>query len=71
MSKQNVEKMLSTELEALNNIIDMKIVKGFPYTKEAREHKYLLARLMQSKKRSKSSFLNVLSRFNSVSNIFL
>ena len=60
MSKINVEKMLLTELEALNRTIDMKIIKGYSYVKEARQHKYLLARLTQSRK-SRMSFLGKLS----------
>jgi len=60
MSKTNVEKMLTAELESLNNTIDMKIIKGQSYVKEARQHKYLMARLVQSKK-SRVSFLGRLS----------
>jgi hypothetical protein len=70
MSKQNVEKILFKELEALNNTIDMKIIKGLDYSKEAREHKYLLARLIQSKKGSKP-ILSLFSRFSSVPTFFL
>ena len=61
MSKYNVEKMLHIELESLNNRIDMKIIKGLSYTKEARQHKYLLARLLQSKKSSRISIFSRMS----------
>lgn len=70
MSKQNVEKILRKELESLNNQIDRKIIKGLDYAKEAREHKYLLARLIQSKKGSKP-ILSFLGRFSSVPTLFL
>lgn len=68
MSKHNVEKMLYKELEALNNTIDMKIIKGLSYVKEANAHKYLLARLLQSKKASKHS---IFSRWSFVPTLFL
>jgi hypothetical protein len=59
--KTNVEKLLQRELEILNHSIDMKIIKGVSYAKEARRHKYLLARLLSSKKASRSSFFSRLS----------
>jgi hypothetical protein len=68
MSNQNVEKMLFTELESLNNTIDMKIIKGLSYVKEAKQHKYLLARLLQNKKYSKQSMFG---RFSFVPAFFL
>jgi hypothetical protein len=43
MSKQNLEKTLRQELEALNDVIDCKIIKGLPYAREARRHKFLLS----------------------------
>lgn len=68
MSTHNVEKILREELESLNRVIDKKILKGVPYNKEAREHKYLLARLIQMQKRTKVSFL---SKFALVPTLFL
>ena len=68
MSKQNVEKMLFKELESLNNTIDMKIIKGLSYAREARQHKYLLARLLQTKKASRTSLFG---RFSFVPTLFL
>ncbi|MDB5266237.1 MAG: hypothetical protein JWN89_52 [Parcubacteria group bacterium] len=61
MSKHNVEKMLRTELEALNNTIDMKIVRGQSYVREARAHKYLLARISQMRKVARGGFFQKLS----------
>ncbi|KND48906.1 MAG: hypothetical protein AB200_00565 [Parcubacteria bacterium C7867-005] len=61
MSTQNVEKILRKELETLNNTIDKKILKGLSYAKEAREHKYLLARLLERKRASRLSFFSKLS----------
>lgn len=45
MTQYNLEKQLKKQLEALNEIIDRKIVRGVSYSKEAREHKYVLTRL--------------------------
>ena len=45
MSKQNLEKELRSELEALNDQIDRKIIKGLSYVREARRHKFLLGSL--------------------------
>jgi hypothetical protein len=45
MSKHQVKTTLKREIRALNNRIDEKIIKGLPYTKEARHHKILSARL--------------------------
>lgn len=43
MSKQNLEKELRRELEALNDQIDRKIIKGMSYVRESRRHKFLLS----------------------------
>lgn len=45
MSKQNFEKSLKKELRVLNEIIDMKIVRGLSYASEAKRHKFVLASL--------------------------
>lgn len=68
MSTHNIEKVLRNELESLNRLIDKKILKGASYTKEAREHKYLLARLIQMQKRLRPSFF---SRLAFVPTLFL
>lgn len=45
MSKQKLSKIIKRELQALNETIDWKIVKGLSYQNEARRHKMLLRQL--------------------------
>ncbi|KND48222.1 MAG: hypothetical protein AB201_01330 [Parcubacteria bacterium C7867-006] len=56
MSKQNFEKSLKKELRVLNEIIDMKIVRGLSYAQEARRHKFILNSLTNIK-RTKSGWM--------------
>lgn len=46
MSKRNLEKNIKDEMSRLNDIIDLKIIRGIPYKREATRHKFLLMRLM-------------------------
>lgn len=61
MSKQNFEKSLKKELRVLNEIIDMKIVRGLSYANEAKRHKFILSSLANVKKTKSSWFLSSLS----------
>lgn len=45
MSRRNLEKSLKRELRALNEIIDQKIIRGLPYNREAKRHKFILSSL--------------------------
>jgi hypothetical protein len=63
MKKHYLEREIEKQLAALNKTIDYKILKGRSYAREAVEHKYLLARLIQVKKYRRASFL---SRFSLV-----
>lgn len=45
MSKISLEKNIRSELSRLNDIIDLKIIKGLPYKREALRHRFLLYRL--------------------------
>jgi hypothetical protein len=45
MSKSTLKKEIQHEIVRINKVIDRKILKGLPYTREARHHKLLLARL--------------------------
>ncbi len=45
MSKHQLKKELQREIVKVNKAIDRRIVRGLPYTTEARHHKILLARL--------------------------
>ncbi len=54
MSKQNFERTLRRELEVLNDQIDHKIIKGLPYGKESRRHKFIVQRLSEIRKNANS-----------------
>jgi hypothetical protein len=45
MSKLELIHDIKAELKRVNKTIDQKITRGLPYTKEARYHKMLVARL--------------------------
>jgi len=45
MSKNQLTHSIAVELRKLNEVIDMKIVRGQAYRAEARRHKELLSRL--------------------------
>ena len=56
MSKFILEKKIQTELKKINSIIDVKIIEGVSYRREALRHRFLLNRL---------SDLHRLSKFHS------
>jgi len=56
MTQTNVEKSLRRQLEILNDIIDRKIVRGFSYSREAQEHKFVLQKLSNIR-RAKSNWM--------------
>jgi len=62
MSKRHLENILKKELWDLNEVIDAKIVIGLPYTKEARRHKFLFARLLNAEKAEKKGWFSRLHR---------
>lgn len=45
MSKHRTVKILRAELERVNQEIDMRIIRGVSYAREARRHKFLLSQL--------------------------
>ncbi len=45
MSKITLEKTIREELQQINNVIDVKILKGLSYKREALRHRFLLSRL--------------------------
>jgi hypothetical protein len=67
MTTYTLEKMLTAELSSLNRAIDRKIMLGLPYSREARDHRLVLAKLMRLKRSSGSSLF---SRFNFASGLF-
>jgi hypothetical protein len=56
MSQIILEKNIKSELKKINEVIDIKIIKGLSYRREALRHRFLLYRL---------SDLHRLSRFHS------
>ncbi len=69
MSKIMLEKTIREELRKINDIIDLKILKGLPYKRESLRHRFLLSRLsdMHRLPKFRSSWLtrslNVLATF--------
>jgi hypothetical protein len=53
MSKFILEKKIKSELSRINDIIDVKIVKGMSYRREALRHRFLLNRLVDLHRVSK------------------
>ncbi|MDA1334926.1 MAG: hypothetical protein O2794_02830 [bacterium] len=45
MSSKQFERVITTELDKVNNRIDLKIIKGRSYRQDARRHKLLLQQL--------------------------
>ncbi len=45
MSKFILEKNIRAEIVKLNEVIDLKIIRGLPYRREALRHRFLLFRL--------------------------
>ncbi|MFA6520158.1 MAG: hypothetical protein WCT44_00970 [Candidatus Paceibacterota bacterium] len=52
MSQTQYLKMLEREIQRINKKIDLKIVEGKNYMKEAREHKLLLRKVRYHSRRS-------------------
>ena len=65
MSKYNLEKVLKKELEVLNDVIDQRIIRGLSYTHEAKRHKFILSRIQEMRRESKSG-INWLGRSFSI-----
>jgi hypothetical protein len=70
MTREQYLKIIERELHNLNKKIDVKILQGIDYAKEAREHKQLLHKIRQHSRRGfLGKFLNSLNRFPQFSNI--
>lgn len=52
MNKEQYLKIIERELHSINKKIDVKILQGVDYKKEAREHKELLKKIRQHRGRS-------------------
>ena len=70
MRREQYLKIIEREIHNINKKIDMKILKGMDYKKEALEHKQLLHKIRQhSRKGILGNLFNQLNRFPLFSNI--
>lgn len=52
MTREQYIKILQREIDKLNKQIDLKIIEGESYAKEAKEHKLLLRKMHQHKRKT-------------------
>lgn len=52
MNREQYVKIIEKELQNLNKRIDMKILQGIEYRKEARDHKILQKKMLQHSRKS-------------------
>ncbi len=65
MSQTQYLKMLEREIQKINNKIDMKILQGETYFKEARDHKLLLRKVRyHTRKGLMNRLINLFFRTN-------
>lgn len=62
MSKNQFLKILERDLQDINKVIDMKIIKGLDYTREAQDHKLILKKIRYNT-RSRNTFFSRLFPF--------
>ncbi len=53
MSKTTLIQEIQREINNLNDVIDLKIIRGLPYKNEARRHRFLVAQLSNLSSRPK------------------
>ncbi len=70
MSREQYLKLIRIEIHNVNKKIDIKILQGQEYTKEAREHKQLLHKIRQhSRKSFLGNIFNLLNNIPQLSNL--
>ncbi len=52
MTREQYVKIIEKELHQINKKIDLKILRGQEYSREARDHKLLLKKIRQNTRRS-------------------
>jgi len=52
MNREQYIKIIERELQAINKKIDIKILQGVEYRKEARDHKILQRKMLQHSRKS-------------------
>lgn len=64
MSREQYIKLIEKELHAVNKRIDMKILQGEDYIREARDHKILRRKILQHSRRAFfSKFFTLMFQF--------
>ena len=70
MTREQYLKIIEREIQNINKKIDVKILQGINYATEAREHKQLLHKIRQHRRRGfLGNFLNLLNRLPQFSNL--
>ncbi|MFA7000350.1 MAG: hypothetical protein WC241_04540 [Candidatus Paceibacterota bacterium] len=70
MTREQYIKIIERELHNINKKIDIKILQGMDYRREANEHKQLLHKIRQHRRKGfLGRLLNSLTRFPQFSNI--
>ena len=54
MSKEKLVKTISREIAEINETIDMKVIRGVPYKREAKRHKLLVSMLSDIGRRAQA-----------------
>ncbi len=62
MNKSDTIKTMQIELQRLNQMIDLKIIKGLSYHREARRHRLLTVQLSRLTARENGGWLRRMSR---------
>lgn len=70
MTREQYIKIIEQELHNINKKIDIKILQGIDYRREANEHKQLLHKIRQHRRRGfLGRLLNSLTKFPQFANI--
>ncbi len=56
MSNNKLINTIHAEIDRLNEVIDLKIIKGQSYVREARRHKFLLSHLTQAIRKDRTNW---------------
>ncbi len=57
MSNNKLINTIHAEIDRINESIDLKIIKGQSYAREARRHKFLLSHLTQAIRKDRTNWL--------------
>jgi hypothetical protein len=57
MSQHQIQKTIEAEISHLNQVIDLKVIRGLSYKSEAKRHRFLLSQLSSLKARRSGGWL--------------